>query len=228
MNPLCLPEKAVENPVAIFFEAPRSWKGRGRDGELVRCRFEARDEELLTCTLHAGILLNPVRPPATPRIFVATLVPTTAERFGAMKDILDSTYCKICRSKRCKRTSAYYVGCDSFQIGLPFSSRLEIVNQIASLRDSFPFIFGQGFATCRGSGHTDDNYSSVRRIPSSLAFDMSCGARKGGIIWVSWAPSWDSREREQQLTSSFPRALTAWTNSQGFKISVSSSGNRGE
>jgi hypothetical protein len=50
----------------------------------------------LTWMLHAGILLRPVKPPATPSSFVATRVPTTALRFGAISVMRDSTYCRIC------------------------------------------------------------------------------------------------------------------------------------
>ena len=45
--------------------------------------------------LLAGILESFVRPPAAPISFAAMLEPTMADRLGAMKDILDSTYSKI-------------------------------------------------------------------------------------------------------------------------------------
>ncbi|RUS16256.1 hypothetical protein BC937DRAFT_91435 [Endogone sp. FLAS-F59071] len=48
-----------------------------------------------TCTLHAGILLSAVSPPAAPSILAAVALPTMRDKFGAMKDMRDSTYSMI-------------------------------------------------------------------------------------------------------------------------------------
>lgn len=48
-----------------------------------------------TWTLHAGILANPAKPPATPSNFAAVVVPIIADKLGASTFILELTYMKI-------------------------------------------------------------------------------------------------------------------------------------
>lgn len=55
------------------------------------CVPQCEDLTRHTCTLHAGILLSAVKPPATPRIFAAVVEPMSAERLGARADIRERT-----------------------------------------------------------------------------------------------------------------------------------------